>query len=52
MELLGDISTLSERGYNRTEIAKKTGLSKKYGGDLLRLLRQGEERLIAAVERN
>lgn len=52
MELMREIATLSERGYNIAEIADKTGLSKEYVRDLLRLLQNGEERLVAAVERN
>lgn len=52
MELMTDIATLSDRGYEPQQIAAKTGLSKVYVRDILRLLRNGEERLIAAVERN
>jgi ParB family chromosome partitioning protein len=52
MELMKEIATLSDRGYEPAEIANKTGLSKEYVRDILRLLKSGEERLITAVERN
>lgn len=52
MELMKEIMTLSERGYSVAEITGKTGLSKEYVGDILRLLQNGEERLVTAVERN
>ena len=52
LELLHDISTLSERGYGPGEIAAKTGLGRSYVEGILRLISQGEERLVAAVERD
>ncbi len=51
MELMRDFLTLSERGYEASEIASKTGLSLQYVKDILYLLHNGEERLIASVER-
>ena len=51
-ELMRDIGTLAERGNNIQEISIKTGLSKEYVRSVLRLMRNGEDRLIAAVERN
>ena len=50
LELLKNIGALSERGYSDSEIARKTGLSLTYVRDINRLLRQGEERLVTAVE--
>lgn len=52
LELLRDINTLSERGYRPSEIAAKTGLGRGYVDGILRLISQGEERLVAAVERD
>ena len=52
LELMQDIGTLSERGYGHAEIASKTGLSRDYVKSILSLLKNGEEKLIAAVERN
>ncbi|MBV1900763.1 MAG: ParB/RepB/Spo0J family partition protein [Kordiimonadaceae bacterium] len=51
LELLHDIGALSERGYKPQVIAKKTGLSKEYVQGILQLINNGEERLMAAVER-
>ncbi|MCY1293188.1 nucleoid occlusion protein [compost metagenome] len=50
-DLLNAISLLAERGYSNTQIAQKTCLDLTYVGGILVLLRQGEERLIAAVEK-
>jgi ParB family chromosome partitioning protein len=52
LELLRDIGALGERGYDTVEIAEKTGLSSEYVRGILRLLHNGEERLLSAVERN
>ena len=52
LELMQSIGALSERGYGRAEIAGKTGLSRDYVKSILSLLKNGEEKLIAAVERN
>ncbi len=38
------------RGYDIAQIAKKTGLTNHYVSDLSRLIEQGEERLLQAVE--
>ena len=48
-ELLQNIEILKERGYTPGKIAEKTGLSPDYIYGILRLLEQGEERLIQAV---
>ncbi|WP_335944421.1 ParB/RepB/Spo0J family partition protein [Pseudomonas sp. G166] len=50
-ELLTSIQILSERGYTCQQIAGKTCLDAGYIKGILVLLRQGEERLIAAVEK-
>ncbi len=52
LELIRDISTLSERGYSIREIGKKAGLSRAYVTEILHLVKHGEERLIHAVETN
>ncbi len=52
LELMRDIGTLSDRGYSLKEIATKTGLTREYVKNILHLIRHGEERLLAAVERN
>lgn len=50
-ELLTAIQILSDRGYTCQQIADKTCLDSGYIYGILVLLRQGEERLIAAVEK-
>lgn len=50
-DLLSSIQVLSERGYAPKDIAEKTSLDVTYIHGILMLLRQGEERLIAAVEK-
>ncbi|WP_413043804.1 ParB/RepB/Spo0J family partition protein [Pseudomonas sp. YJ42] len=50
-DLLMSIQILSERGYSAKEIAGKTSLDPTYINCILLLLRQGEERLISAVEK-
>lgn len=50
VELLAGIRDLQERGYPSKAIAEKTGLSAQYVQGILTLLRQGEERLVIAVE--
>lgn len=51
IELAEEIRALRERGYNYSEIARKTDLVTGYVRDIDRLLRKGEERLLQAVER-
>jgi len=51
LELLHGIKLLHEKGYEAQAIAKKTGLTTEYVQSLVVLLDQGEERLLAAVER-
>ncbi len=50
LELLLDIGELGKRGYSDKEIATKTGLSYEYVHSIRRLLEEGEERLLSAVE--
>jgi ParB family chromosome partitioning protein len=50
LELLAGIRQLQDRGYTTKAIAEKTGLATSYVQSILGLLRQGEERLLAAVE--
>lgn len=50
-DLLYSIQILSERGYTTKQISIKTSLDPTYINAILLLLRQGEERLIAAVEK-
>jgi ParB family chromosome partitioning protein len=51
MEVLREISSLKARGYSVGDIAKKIDVHKSYVTDVLHLLRNGEERLLNAVER-
>lgn len=50
-DLLGGINALEERGYSSIQIAAKTGLDPGYVNGILHLLKEGEERLIGAVEK-
>jgi ParB family chromosome partitioning protein len=50
IDLLHDIAGLKERGYNDTTIARKTGLTGEYVKGVIRLLQNGEHRLLRAVE--
>jgi ParB family chromosome partitioning protein len=49
--LVQEINSLKERGYSHAEIAQKTDLQPHYIKGILQLLSNGEERLLAAVER-
>lgn len=51
IELVKEIAALQERGYKLEEIAQKTDLSRSYVAGILKLYKQGEERLIDAVEK-
>ena len=51
LELLSGIQALRDKGYDKHDIAAKTGLSMTYVTGILILLRKGEERLLMAVER-
>ena len=50
LELLAGIVQLRDQGYDKKEIAQKTGLGPDYINGILQLLKNGEERLLIAVE--
>lgn len=49
-DLLRDIARLKDRHYTDVEIGRKTGLSTEYVRGVARLMAQGEQRLLRAVE--
>jgi ParB family chromosome partitioning protein len=49
LELLAGIEQLRDQGYDKKDIAQKTGLSPEYVQGILYLLKNGEERLLMAV---
>lgn len=51
LELLSGIERLRDLGYEKKIISEKTGLSIEYIQGILYLLKNGEERLLAAVQR-
>ena len=51
MELVRELRSLRDRGYTQAQSAAKVGISDGYVTMLLRLIDNGEERLIGAVER-
>jgi ParB family chromosome partitioning protein len=51
VELVREIRGLKDRGYAQPEIARKTDLDVAYVRGILQLLDRGEERLLAAVEK-
>ena len=51
VEMLKEVSNLKERGYSYAEIAQKTDLHQSYVKGIVRLLKQGEHRLLIAVEK-
>jgi len=50
MELLHDIGELGRRGYSNSKIATKTGLTISYVRSIRKLIGEGEEKLLTAVE--
>ena len=48
--LMNGIEILKNKGYSVAEIAEKTGLSNEYIKNIVHLINNGEERLVAAVE--
>ncbi|HEY1613980.1 MAG TPA: plasmid partitioning protein RepB C-terminal domain-containing protein [Rhizomicrobium sp.] len=50
IDLLHDIEGLKRRGYDEIDIAAKTGLTLEYVRGIVRLLENGEHRLLRAVE--
>jgi ParB family chromosome partitioning protein len=51
LELVRQIRVLKDRGYKYSEIARKTDLAISYVRAIVKLLNQGEERLLQAVEK-
>jgi len=51
LELLREIDNLKSRGYTTTEIAKKIDVTKSYVVGIAHLLKNGEERLLHAVDK-
>ncbi|MGC2333563.1 MAG: plasmid partitioning protein RepB C-terminal domain-containing protein [Candidatus Acidiferrales bacterium] len=51
LELLHEINNLKSRGYSNAEIAKKIDVAKSYVIGIVHLLKNGEERLLHAVEK-
>jgi ParB family chromosome partitioning protein len=51
VEMARDLIRLQERGHSHSEIAAMVGVSVTYVSQLVRLVENGEERLISAVER-
>lgn len=50
IDLVHDIGGMKKRGYSDAQIAHKTGLTSEYVRGVARLLHQGEQRLLRAVE--
>ncbi len=50
IDLMQEIGSLAKRGYSDKQIADKTGISPSYANMLTKLLEDGEERLVSAVE--
>lgn len=51
LELLREINSLKSRGYSTAEIAKKIDIHKTYVTGIVHLLKNGEERLLTAVDK-
>ena len=51
VELVREIGLMKDRGYSFAEIAKKTDLNSGYVRGVVKLIKQGEERLLQAVEK-
>ncbi len=51
LELARDLAGLRERGHSLSSISALTGVSESYVVQLIRLIENGEDRLVAAVER-
>jgi ParB family chromosome partitioning protein len=49
-ELIREVRSLLERGYNSPAIAAKIGMHRTYVHNVVRLLRKGEDRLVTHVE--
>jgi ParB family chromosome partitioning protein len=51
LELVREVGTLRDRGYNIQQVADKIGFSHEYVSTICTMLDRGEERLLNAVER-
>lgn len=51
LELMREISNLKSRGYSTAEIAQKIDVHKTYVAGIIQLLKNGEERLLYAVDK-
>jgi ParB family chromosome partitioning protein len=51
LELIREVGSMRERGYDYAQIAAKIGVSPEYAWSICFLLERGEERLLDAVER-
>ncbi|MGB0766278.1 MAG: ParB/RepB/Spo0J family partition protein [Phycisphaeraceae bacterium] len=51
VEMMKEVAALKDRGYNYSQIARKSGLDAAYVRGMIRLYKKGEERLVQAVER-
>lgn len=51
IDIMADIGNLHERGYSDAEIAQKIGVTSSWVNMVVNLLKKGEERLLAAVEK-
>ena len=51
IDLINAIVSLKERGYSSEQIAEKTNLGRSYVSGVVTLMRDGEERLVNAVEK-
>lgn len=52
IDVAREIVAIKERGHTNAQIAKKIGVNVTYVSGIIRLFKQGEERLIHAVEHN
>lgn len=50
IELMREIGSLHDRGYSDSQIADKLGVTSSWASMVVRLLKNGEERLVSAVE--
>ena len=52
LDVAREITAMKERGHTNMQIAKKIGVDHSYVGGIIKLFKQGEERLLSAVERS
>lgn len=51
VEMMREVGSLKDRGYNAAQIAQKIDMTKSYVNGICHLLEHGEDRLLAAVEK-